>query len=347
MKKIALLFSFIFVCCYISVTAQCDNVALGKPVTASGVYPPNIAANAVNGSCGDMWNSGNFATQSLEIDLLSTYTINNINIMFSMSPNGNVNHEIWTSPDMVTWTMVDPITGFYVTGQLIERCYSSAPLANVRGVRVTSLASPSWIAIIEMGIYTLSAPATPTITANGPLTLCQGESVTLTSSAANSYLWSTGETTQSIIVNSAGTYTVTTDQSPACTQGTSACTTCGVGTASETISLNPLPTVSVSPPAPSTCIGSSLNLIASGANTYAWSPTTGLSASTGDSVSASPATTSTYTITGTDILGCINTAVVTLTVNPKPVVDVRGPMNPLCDSTKLNWASWGTVSGTS
>lgn len=347
MKKIALLFSFIFVCCYSSVMAQCDNVAIGKPVTASGTYLSSIPANAINGSCGDGWNSGGFAPQFIEIDLISTYTINNINIMFDMSPNGNVNHEILTSPDMIAWTVVDVATGFYVTGQLIERCYSNAPLTNVRGVRINSLSSPSWIAIREMGIYTLSSPATPTITANGSLTLCQGESVTLTSSTAFSYLWSTGETTQSIIVNSAGTYTVTTDQSPACTQGTIACTTCGVGTASETVSVNPLPTVSVSPPTPSTCIGSSLNLIASGANTYAWSPATGLSANTGDSVSASPASTSTYTITGTDILGCINTAVVTLTVNPKPIVNVSGPMNPLCDSTKLNWASWGTVSGTS
>lgn len=327
--------------------AQCDNVAIGKPVTASGTYLSSIPANAINGSCGDGWNSGGFAPQFIEIDLISTYTINNINIMFDMSPNGNVNHEILTSPDMIAWTVVDVATGFYVTGQLIERCYSNAPLTNVRGVRINSLSSPSWIAIREMGIYTLSTPATPTITANGSLTLCQGESVTLTSSTAFSYLWSTGETTQSIIVNSAGTYTVTTDQSPACTQGTIACTTCGVGTASETVSVNPLPTISVSPPTPSTCIGSSLNLIASGANTYSWAPATGLSASTGDSVSASPASTSTYTITGTDILGCINTTVVTLTVNPKPVVDVRGPMNPLCDSTKLNWASWGTVSGTS
>ncbi|MES2141184.1 MAG: PKD domain-containing protein [Bacteroidota bacterium] len=347
MKKIVLFFYFIFVCCYATITAQCDNVAIGKPVTASGVYLSNVPANAINGSCGDGWNSGGFAQQYIEIDLGSTYTINNINIMFDMAPNGNVNHEILTSPDMVAWTVVDVATGFYVTGQLIERCYSSAPLTNVRGVRINSISSPSWIAIREMGIYTLSAPATPTITASGSLELCQGESVTLTSSIANSYLWSTGETTQSIVVNSAAVYSVATNQAPACTQGTNTCTTCGVGTASKTVSVNPLPTVSVSPPAPSTCIGSALNLIASGADTYSWSPSTGLSASTGDAVSANPAATSTYTVTGTDILGCINTAVVTLTVNPKPTVDVRGPMNPLCDSTKLNWASWGTVTGTS
>ena len=49
--------------------------------------------------------------------------------------------------------------------------------------------------------------ATPTITASG--TLCTGGSITLTSSAGSTYLWSpTNETTQSINVTSAGTYSV-------------------------------------------------------------------------------------------------------------------------------------------
>ncbi|MBL0111480.1 MAG: hypothetical protein IPP42_11720 [Saprospiraceae bacterium] len=44
-------------------------------------------------------------------------------------------------------------------------------------------------------------PATnPTITASGPLTFCQGDSIELTSSDGISFLWSTGETTQSVTV---------------------------------------------------------------------------------------------------------------------------------------------------
>lgn len=49
----------------------------------------------------------------------------------------------------------------------------------------------------------------PTITPDGSATLCEGQSVTLTSSAAASYLWSTSETTQSIVVSVAGSYSVT------------------------------------------------------------------------------------------------------------------------------------------
>ena len=49
---------------------------------------------------------------------------------------------------------------------------------------------------------------TATISANGPTTFCAGGSVLLTASAASSYSWSTGETTQSITVTTSGSYTV-------------------------------------------------------------------------------------------------------------------------------------------
>jgi ASPIC and UnbV/FG-GAP-like repeat/Secretion system C-terminal sorting domain/Ig-like domain CHU_C associated len=50
---------------------------------------------------------------------------------------------------------------------------------------------------------------TPTLTANSALSFCEGESVVLTSSEAQGYLWSTGETTQSITVSQPGSYKVT------------------------------------------------------------------------------------------------------------------------------------------
>lgn len=49
----------------------------------------------------------------------------------------------------------------------------------------------------------------PIITANPGTTICEGGSVTLTSSAVTNNVWSTQETTRSISVNTAGTYSVT------------------------------------------------------------------------------------------------------------------------------------------
>ena len=51
-------------------------------------------------------------------------------------------------------------------------------------------------------------PATPTISASGATTFCQGGSVTLTSSSATGNTWSNGATTQSITVSEAGSYSV-------------------------------------------------------------------------------------------------------------------------------------------
>lgn len=51
-------------------------------------------------------------------------------------------------------------------------------------------------------------PEVPVISASGPLEICQGESVTLTSSLTENVIWSTGETTAAITVSDPGVYTV-------------------------------------------------------------------------------------------------------------------------------------------
>lgn len=55
-----------------------------------------------------------------------------------------------------------------------------------------------------------------TITPDGPTTFCEGYSVTLTASAAVSYLWSNGGLTQSIIVSTSGNYSVTVTDGNGC-----------------------------------------------------------------------------------------------------------------------------------
>ncbi len=80
------------------------------------------------------------------------------------------------------------------------------------------------------------------------------------------------------------------------------------------ITVHGLPTVAVSPTQAAFCSAGSVTLTASGANTYAWSPVSDISSATGPSVNASPVSLMTYTVTGTDIYGCSNTA--TTTVGP-------------------------------
>src|SRR5205823_7227209 len=107
------------------------------------------------------------------------------------------------------------------------------------------------------------APTTPTISAGGPTTFCQGSNVTLTSSDATSYHWSTGETTKSITVNAAGSYTVTVTDANNCTSAASAATT---------VTVNPLPTATITAGGPTTfCQGGSVTLTSSDGSSYHWS----------------------------------------------------------------------------
>jgi len=87
------------------------------------------------------------------------------------------------------------------------------------------------------------------------------------------------------------------------------CTPSGTSTPSNPISLtvNPLPTVTVDVSEAAVCPGGTATINASGAVAYSWSPGTGLNATTGTTVVASPTSTTTYVVTGTDINGCSNT----------------------------------------
>lgn len=58
---------------------------------------------------------------------------------------------------------------------------------------------------------------TPSISITGNTTFCQGGSVSLTSTIASSYLWSSGETTQSINTSSSGNYSVILTNAIGCT----------------------------------------------------------------------------------------------------------------------------------
>ncbi|RYE19698.1 MAG: hypothetical protein EOP51_19380, partial [Sphingobacteriales bacterium] len=106
-----------------------------------------------------------------------------------------------------------------------------------------------------------------------------------------------------------------------------------------TIAVNPNPVVSVSASASTYCSPSagSVTLTASGAVTYAWSPTAGLASSTGGSVAAAPSATTIYTVTGTDANGCSATATTTITVNSAPIILASATPAVMCSggSTQL------------
>lgn len=181
---------------------------------------------------------------------------------------------------------------------------------------------------------------------------CAGTNFTATANfsgggAPYSYSWSDGSATvypntASVTVNlAAGTYTLTSTVSDAC--GASC-------TSSVVVTVNALPSVSVTPSSGLICIpgGSAITLTTSGAATYAWSPTTGLTPTTGSPVSANPSSSTTYTLSGTDANGCVSTSTAVITVAPAvPGISASASPNPICAGSTLSLSSAVTASAPS
>jgi hypothetical protein len=170
----------------------------------------------------------------------------------------------------------------------------------------------------------INSNPTPTITAGGPTTFCSGDSVTLTSSVASSYLWSTGATSQSIVVKLSGNKSVTVTDANGC-QGTSASTLVSVSSA---------PIITASGPT-TFCAGGSVTLTSSAASSYLWS-----NGATTQSIIVS--STQKDSVVVTNAIGCKDTSAATLvTVNPNPATPTI-----TADGT-LNFCSGDSVTLTS
>ncbi len=100
------------------------------------------------------------------------------------------------------------------------------------------------------------------------------------------------------------------------------------------------PAITFNPASPAVCSGEAVTITASGANTYEWSPSSGLSATTGNSVIANPSSATTYTVIGTDANGCSNSSTVTVTLSESVSVTLD-PFNNVC----LNTASFPLTGG--
>jgi gliding motility-associated-like protein len=185
---------------------------------------------------------------------------------------------------------------------------------------------------IDTGMVTVAVNPTPVVTLSGPLNICFGDTTTLTVSGASTFTWIPS-------TNLSATTGVTVKAYPTTTTSYKVVGTNGIGcsdTLMFTINVNPLPIVTAGSDT-TICFGSSVPLAATGASAYLWSPATGLSSTVVANPTASPATSTSYVVKGTDSKGCSNQDTVLVTVNPLPVVSA-GSNTSIClgNSTTLN-----------
>ncbi len=200
-----------------------------------------------------------------------------------------------------------------------ERTQSISVSANgtytLRAVSPGCTSLTASISVLSMPTF---APDAPLITFTGSNTVCNGDTVLLTSSFADGYLWSNGATTRDIKVTASGSYSVYA-VSGSCTS---------VAATPVTVNIMPalaVPTVTTTGPT-SFCEGSNTALITAntpGADSYIWS-----TGSTGNELLVT--NTGSYSVRS--ITGACTSAAsepVSITVTPipaKPAITVTGSL---------------------
>jgi gliding motility-associated-like protein len=180
---------------------------------------------------------------------------------------------------------------------------------------------------------TVSVEATPQpiVTTDSVCVGSTGTLVVNNVSAGGTYLWSTGATTATLTA----TPTSTTSYSVVFTSANG----CVSPSVSNSIVVKPYPVItSVND---TICVGSSATVATTvdlPGGTYSWSPI----AATSNSVTVTPAATTTYT-TIYNLLGCTDTTTTTILVNPIPVVSTSNQV--MCFGDVINLVATGNLPG--
>lgn len=146
----------------------------------------------------------------------------------------------------------------------------------------------------------------PVLTVSSSTAICKGNSVNLSASGTDAFLWSTGSGFSSIIVTPTVTTTYTVLGSS--TQGAISCSVNGA----VTVSVNPTPTIMATATPSNICRGEKAVLEASGATSYTWAAET---PSSSESLTVTPLADQAYTVTGDNNNGCRGTRTVLLRVS--------------------------------
>jgi gliding motility-associated-like protein len=171
----------------------------------------------------------------------------------------------------------------------------------------------------------------PTVTATADATtVCEGDDLTLSGTGAATYVWDDGVVDGVAFEPvSTATYTVVGTDANGCEN-----------TDDITVNVAPLPVIDAGLDV-TICEEESITLNGAGAGaggTYTWDG--GIT----DGVSFIPATSGTYTVTGTDENGCENTDEVLVTVNPLPVIDA-GENQTICFEESVTLSGSGAGLG--
>jgi len=260
------------------------------------VSPPSNAIFTVAGTSTAGCVSQAVATSSLIVNQNPTITVNNgaicVGQSFTLNPAGANTYTIQNVNAVVSPS--------------VNSTYTVIGTNTITGCRSQSFATSN-----------LTVNPNPTVSISGPSVVCLGDSISLVANGANTYVWNNNATTTTIVI----TPTTTSTYSAVGTD-TNGC----VGlSASKSVTVNPVPILSIISTATAICVGDTVKFTAAGANSYVWN--------IGDNDSlivVTPTITTTYSVVGTNGFGCTSTKTDSVKVNALPNITISGTTGTIC-----------------
>ncbi|NVO01348.1 MAG: gliding motility-associated C-terminal domain-containing protein [Bacteroidetes bacterium] len=312
-----------------------SNVTV-NPIPVITVNSPTICESTLtnltaNGGSSYQWSNGSTDNPiSVSPNITTSYSVTGTSLGCSATVistvNVNPNPIITVNNPTICAASTTSLTANGANSYLWSNGSTTNPITVSPGVNITYTVTGT-----SLGC-TGTATSTVTISSNllinivpSAATICNGSTTNLNASGGDNYLWSSGSSTNPLVVSPSITtsYSVTGTDASGCS-----------GTTITTITVNPIPILTVNNP--TICSGDSSIISANGANSYIWS-----NGSTLNSFSISPIVTTTYTVTGTSI-GCSSTATSLVTINPNPSISVNNAT--ICEGSFANISAIGASS---
>jgi PKD repeat protein len=178
--------------------------------SSNGIYTVTLIATALGSGCIDTLvmsnlitcNNGVICNDSVNIYVDGVIVPNNTNFSTSVCQNQNIVLSTFAGPNAnYQW---------YFNGLPIQAGVNSSYLPSVSGYYSVSIEDSGCTVLSDaVNITIYPAPPLPYISSSGSTNFCGGGTLTLAANAGyTSYLWSTGATQNSIVVNTSGTYWV-------------------------------------------------------------------------------------------------------------------------------------------
>jgi sugar lactone lactonase YvrE len=313
------------------ITTVAGNNAKGAGFYGDGGQATSAQLNAPSGVttdvCGDIYIADYMNNRIRQVSVPDTLKVSpNVSICRggndTLKASGGINY-IW-SPSA---GLSDTTGSIVVASPTATTTYTLTGNGGCGGGTTTTLSI----------VVTVTSSPVVSVQPDSPL-VCKGQQLTLYASGGISFQWvGTTDTTDSIIVNPSRdtTYELLAVNG-----------TCITDTFIS-VKINLAPPLIFEPPSPSTCSGAGIVLsVPASGNNYVWTPASTLSSSAGDTVTATPSITTTYTVIGIDSLGCTVTGLDTVSVKQgpsKPTISQSGDVLTSSATQGNQWVRNDTI----